>query len=271
MPTSIGWLAAVSPVLLFAVGGCSGGVGIADPKGDAGGVVYSDGGGILGDDDSGFDDGGADGGVDNDAEPIDPRCGVYSGIANDQPCGATDLVCPYASLTDCYGNEHPLYCRCDGRSWGCEVGTTNCGGNPGTITICPPSNAVYPGGYCSSAGESCTSSQIAVPTCTDSLLYTTGQCLCTGSSWECPTRATPPCAPATQPCPSPAGVMAFRYCNTDSSMTCAGNPQDCDGETFYDAFQCDNHSWFPIASTVCPVEEAGSFDGSSGVFFDAGH
>lgn len=107
-------------------------------------------------------------------------------------------------------------------------------------------------------------------------------CECLNSQWACEGPSPPPCfdggddgpfgddadaddGTATNQCPPRDVQLALSPCFSPGQI-CPGDPTDCDGERFYDALQCINDQWTPVATTVCPegpdggIEEAGAAD-----------
>jgi hypothetical protein len=230
---------------LFAFAGCGGSVsGVADrdagPGDDANDTPPYDGG------------------------PVNPNCPAKSHVSDGFSCGLSGLVCPSSqTVADCQGNTKSLACFCDGESWTCEQATpVNC-----PTQVCPAPQSIYPGGYCLSSGlgNQCTSTNlpyggncggpIAV------LSSQTGPCTCTSSGWSCPVLQ-PQCP--VMGCPDPYSVYSYQSCYA-SGLVCPGNPQNCDGDTYYDALQCEGY-WVPVATTSCAIE--GSQDASTSYGID---
>jgi hypothetical protein len=63
---------------------------------------------------------------------------------------------------------------------------------------------------------------------------------------------------ASPGCPPADSVLAGTSCN-DYGVTCPGNPTQCNGQTDYDAFQCEKGFWVDVAQTFCDVD-AGTID-----------
>jgi hypothetical protein len=238
----------VTPLFaLFALAGCGGSVS---------GVGEQDAGHGPGDDTR---DPPPDGGA------MNSNCPAKSHVFDGNACNLSGLVCP-SSLTslDCQGNAKSLACFCDGESWTCEqAAPTNC-----PAQTCPSPQSIYPGAYCLSSGlgSSCTSSNVPYAGCGGLLEGSgtvTASCSCTSSGWSCPI-SVPPCPPP-QSCPDPYSVYPYQTCYA-GGMVCPGNPQNCDGDTYYDALQCEGY-WVPVATTTCAI--GGYEDGGPGIF-DAG-
>jgi hypothetical protein len=68
-------------------------------------------------------------------------------------------------------------------------------------------------------------------------------------------------------CPDPQDVEQGISCQSPG-LQCPGNPTDCDGATFYDAFECDSGEWNDVATTGC--SGSGSSSGGGGGSVDAG-
>jgi hypothetical protein len=198
-----------------------------------------------------------------DGSPVNPNCPAKSQVTEGDSCSLSGLVCPSSlAVLDCQGNAKSLACFCDGESWTCEqAAPPNC-----PAQTCPAPQSIYPGGYCLSAGlgNQCSSTNIPYTGCNGPVAQpatVSGECNCTSSGWSCP-ESVPPCLPPpppTQGCPSPYGVYPYQPCDSGGEV-CPGNPQNCDGETYYDAFECEG-SWLPIATTTCNI---GGVDASVG-------
>jgi hypothetical protein len=216
-------------VALFALAGCGGSVsGVGDH--DAG----------PGDD--------ANDTPPNDGGPVNPNCPTKSQVSDGYSCSLSGLVCPSSqTVADCQGNAKSLACFCDGESWTCEQATpVNC-----PVQLCPSPQSIYAGGSCLSAGigNQCPATNVTYPGCYGQIgVATNATCTCTSSGWSCPVPL-PQCP--VQACPDPYSVSSYQSCSS-SGMVCPGNPQNCDGDTYYDALQCEGY-WVPVATTSCNI------------------
>jgi hypothetical protein len=247
-------LASLSPLLvaLFALAGCGGNVSGATDR-DAG----------PGPGDDANDTPPPDGG------PVNPNCPAKSHVSEGLSCSLSGLVCPSSqTVADCTGNAKSLSCFCDGESWTCEQATPqNC-----PAQVCPAPQTIYPGGNCVSAGlgNECSSANVPYGGCPGTLEQSgtvTATCNCTSSGWSCP-LSEPQC-PVTPPaCPDPSYVFLYGSCSP--GMVCPGNPQNCEGTTYFDTFQCQGY-WVPVVTTTCAVYEDASapFPGQDGATFAA--
>lgn len=217
-------------------------------------------------------------GPSGDAGPVNPKCMAQSGVSEGSSCTVSGLVCPQsAAVYDCQGNAEGLACFCDGQSWTCEQASTS--GCP--FQTCPPPYDIFPGGSCvalTGPQATCPSSNVPYAGCSNASQgpsYTTGMCDCTTSGWSCPTDLSTCVVEPPPSCPSPSAISRFGACSA-IGMTCPANPQDCDGQTYFDTYECQNNpfgdivtnDWVPVATTTCDVSgDAGvvypSFDGAA--------
>ena len=204
----------------------------------------------------------------NDTPPYDggpnPNCPAKSHVVDGYACSLSGLVCSSSQTSfDCQGNAKSLACFCDGESWTCEQATQlNC-----PAQVCPAPQTIFPGGYCISAGlgNVCSSANVPYAGCGGPAddFTTTASCTCTSSGWSCPVIQAPCPPPPPQACPSPYSVYQYQSCYS-GGMVCPGNPQNCDGDTYYDAFECEGY-WVPVARTTCAIQ---SYE-DAGPYFDA--
>jgi hypothetical protein len=169
-------------------------------------------------------------------------------------------------IYDCNGNRTgSVDCTCDtlgdGTSgvWQCLTSSPGC-----PPTSCPPPQTITANGSCTtSPGLSC-QSDLPVYGC-DGSVVGTESCSCDGGNWFCSSPGTPACPDVQFGCPAPAGVEQGVSCTAPPGEQCPGNPQLCDGMTFYDAFECYSGYWNDVASTSCAGE-----GGIEGGWIDAG-
>jgi len=153
-------------------------------------------------------------------------------------------------------------CQSDGQgaaSWACsEPPGPECpdAQPPG----CPDASQVVQGNGCDVSPQLSCDSLTPVYDCNGNI---TGDapCQCFNGAWSCIT-SEPSCPPTG--CPDPVSVEQGVSCVTPG-MQCPGNPTDCDGAVFYDAFECDSGVWNDIAVTGCSgSSSSGGSSGSSG-------
>jgi hypothetical protein len=210
---------------------------------------------------------GGDGGKDAGTCPSPDA--VVSGSA----CTTDGLVCS-SSYDTCAGT---ITCACSGGAWACSGAGPSCpppppcgvAGQPECPDAqppgCPAPADVVPGDTCSVDSQDTCSSSTPLYDCSGNFIGYM-QCDCFGSQWSCDSFG-PDCPDASPPpppdgCPDPQSVEQGVAC-FDALEQCAGNPTDCDGAIFYDAFECDNGEWNDVAVTQCDS------DGGEGVA-DAG-
>jgi hypothetical protein len=211
-----------------------------------------------------------------DGGPVNPNCPAKSQVNDGYSCSLSGLVCPSSQTSvDCQGNATSLACFCDGEGWSCEQAPPpNC-----PVSTCPPPQSVYPGGFCvptaSETTIACSSKDVPSTGCDGEATVASGLCFCTVSGWTCP-PVSPSCPPPPPPtCPDPYSVSVYQPCYANG-LVCPGDPQNCEGDTYYDAFQCEGY-WVPVATTQCNIggDDAsvgypGIYDGAVG-YPDAGY
>jgi len=111
---------------------------------------------------------------------------------------------------------------------------------------CPDASTVVQGNGCDVAPQLSCGSEIPTYDCSGNFIGD-ATCQCFGGAWSCITPE-PNCPPTG--CPDPQNVEQNISCTTPG-LQCPGNPTDCDGAVFYDAFECDNGAWNDIAVTGC--------------------
>jgi hypothetical protein len=193
-------------------------------------------------------------------------------------CPAPSQVFPgdscNTSLGTCTSSHIPVF-GCGGTPTGSvTTGTCNCTANgwscpeaiPACAPVCPVASAVLPGGACGPIGQTCTSTNVAQMNCNGGAPITSAPCTCTASRWSC-VQEEPACLPPTK-CPAPDSVRSYASCY-QTGLTCAGNPQYCGGDTYYDALQCNGY-WVPVATTTCdlpgPAYDGGLEDAAPPIF-----
>jgi hypothetical protein len=208
--------------------------------------------------------GSPDGGTHRGDGGPDPAC---KGVMPGATCSVRNQVCNYPGTTslDCEGQPIPISCSCDG-TWTCESPVMPDCTVPGPS--CPEPSLLKPKSSCSLDGQQCNSTIIPYQGCDGQTHLSSALCTCSGNTWACPQPVTPPCAPPT--CPDPKSVLPYQQCHGEEGLQCAGNPSYCQGKVFYDALQCENGYWYPIATTICdsPFLDATVYD--VGPSFDAG-
>jgi hypothetical protein len=176
-------------------------------------------------------------------------CPAPSSVTNDVACSPNGMACPSSeTVSDCNGSASPLTCVCEGGQWFCD--------GPGCPPpACPVAQDVAPGGSCFvSSNVSCASNTPFVGC--DGKIAGYLQCLCNGGQWSCPEPPMFCPVDAGAGCPSPHSIAQGAPCS-DPGGDCPGNPQVCDGQVDYDAFQCQNGVWVDVAQTVCASDGGG--------------
>jgi hypothetical protein len=256
-------LATAATMALVATAGCGGSVIGVGPTGDDAGRTGDDG-----------DDGGRIGDDGDDGGRVNPACPPADGALNGTACQTSGLTCPSGiAERDCSGAIHDIECFCNGASWDCEVASVpNCvtppppPPPPPPPAQCPAPSMLVPGQACRAVGLTCLSDNVPTSGCGGPSMAPPeeGKCTCTSTGWQCPVIALPCVSPPPPPppatCPSPDHVYAYGPCYGEG-LNCAGNPQLCENETFYDALECEGE-WIPIATTICAdvIMDGGSAD-----------
>jgi len=188
-----------------------------------------------------------------------PTNGVQPGsscdLATQSPC-TVELT-----STACDGSQLVGECSCQSdaegsATWACtQAVEPECADAqpPG----CPAPSFVVQGKGCNVSPQLSCNSDIPTYDCNGNI---TGDasCQCFAGAWSCVT-SEPDCPPTG--CPDPQSVEQGISC-LSPGLQCPGNPTDCDGAIFYDAFECDSGAWNDIAVTGC--SGSGSSGGGSG-------
>jgi hypothetical protein len=169
-------------------------------------------------------------------------------------CSPNGITCPTnVTIPDCNGNPGPpLTCVCENGQWLCEHGVPGC-----PKPVCPAPQAVVPGVGCNLPDTLTCDSATPYYDCNGNVRGNLA-CTCSMGSWSCPQPPDPCPMDASVGCPPPAWIQAGTTCSS-FNVTCPGNPTQCNGQTDYDAFQCENGVWVDVAHTLCDVD-AGAGD-----------
>jgi len=119
--------------------------------------------------------------------------------------------------------------------------------------VCPAAQQVVPNTYCNLTGKLTCNSATPYYDCNGNVAGYL-QCNCYADQWSCPEPPMVCEVDASTSCPPPASLQVGAPCNVDPSSTCPGNPTQCEGQTDYDAFQCENGVWIDVAQTVCGLD-----------------
>jgi hypothetical protein len=198
-----------------------------------------------------------------------PACPAADSIQQGDSCDlATQSSCMVPlSVVYCNGLVVSSLCECEAAgdgsgAWAClQPSPPECADAqpPG----CPDPSTVANGNGCNVSPQLSCSSGIPIYDCNGNV---TGDatCQCFGGAWSCVTPE-PNCPPTG--CPDPEDVEQGISCQSPG-LQCPGNPTDCDGAIFYDAFECDSGEWNDVAVTGC--SGSGSSSGGGGGPVDAG-
>jgi hypothetical protein len=243
-------LALVAPLL--AALAC-GGIVEPDPGGGGGSSSGGSSSGSSGGSGSGGSSGSSSGGV---------TCPDPQSVQPGASCSAAGSTCPSDIAFACAGGPGgggggpggPIQCTCTDGSWFCP--------EPECPVGCPDPSEVVPGGSCGLPSSLSCASNTPIVTC-DGTPVGNLQCQCFSGQWECP-EPGPDCQPDGGPgtCPPPQQVQDGVTCNAAPGETCPGNPQVCDGQVDYDAFECQSGVWTDVATTVCEGPDGGPVDAS---------
>jgi len=208
---------------------------------DAGGSSSSSGGS------SGGGSGGSSGG--SGSSSGGQGCPAPANVTNGVACSPDGITCLSAeTITDCNGNASPIDCDCQGGQWFCD------GPGPGPCPqpVCPQAQQVVPNTSCSVSSQLTCASATPYYDCNGNVAGDL-QCNCNSDQWFCPEPDVICPTDGGAGCPPPASIQSGEGCN-DYNTTCPGNPTQCNGQTDYDAFQCDNGVWVDVAQTTCDVD-----------------
>jgi hypothetical protein len=210
-------------------------------------------------------------------------CPAFAGPSCVETCPTTNGVQPGASCdlstqgactveittTACDGTIAVGSCSCEangqgGATWGCGLSVPECddAGPP-----CPDPSTVVQGNACAVSSQLQCDSATPVFDCEGNAIEVS--CDCLGGAWSCP--QSPSCPPPGG-CPDPQDVEQGIACDSPG-LQCPGNPTDCDGAVFYDAFECYGGQWNDVAPTTCSGSSSsggGSSGSGGGGFADAG-
>jgi hypothetical protein len=209
------------------------------------------------------------------AAPCVEQCPPTNGV---QPGSSCDLTTQGActveiTATVCDGTVAVGSCSCEasgqgGATWGCGLSLPEC---DDAGPSCPDPSVVVQGNACAVSSQLQCDSATPVFDCDGNAIEVS--CDCLGGLWSCP---QPPSCPPPTGCPDPQDVEQGVSCD-NAQQQCPGNPTDCDGAVFYDAFECDGGQWNDVAPTACSGSSSsggggGGSSGSSsgGGFVDAG-
>jgi hypothetical protein len=196
-----------------------------------------------------------------------PGCVVQCPLTNEaQPGSACDLATqgpctvPY-TYTGCNGIALTASCSCQSDGQGSGVWACNASPEPdcpdAQPPACPDPSSVVQGNGCDVSPQLSCDSETPAYDCNGNVVGDES-CQCFGGSWSCIT-SEPDCPPPT--CPDPQTVEQGVSCASSGSQ-CPGNPTECDGAIFYDAFECVDGAWNDVAVTGC--SGSGSSGGGSG-------
>jgi hypothetical protein len=197
----------------------------------------------------------------------DPACVVACPPANGVEPGSscnlsTEGPCT-VELTSiaCDGSQVTGECSCQSDGQGAAIWACTQGFEPECADAqppgCPDPSSVVQGNGCNLSPQLSCNSDIPTYDCNGNI---TGDasCQCFNGQWSCIT-SEPDCPPTG--CPDPVSVEQGVSCMSPG-LQCPGNPTDCDGAIFYDAFECDGGEWNDVATTGC--SGSGSSGGGSG-------
>jgi hypothetical protein len=168
--------------------------------------------------------------------------------------GLTSIACDGSQVTG------ECSCQSDGQGaaiWACTQGfEPECPDAQPPPPGCPDPSVVGEGGSCDVSSQLTCATDVPLYDCSGNYIGNES-CQCFGA-WNCETPIE--CADAST-CPAPQDVEQGVGCFSPGTQ-CPGNPTNCDGAIFYDAFECDNGEWNDVATTGC--NGSGSSGGGSG-------
>jgi hypothetical protein len=170
-------------------------------------------------------------------------------------CSPDGLACPTdQTIPDCNGNPQTFDCICQNGSWFCDGPG---GGDCPNPYPCPAPQDVVPTAGCNFPGNLRCDSATPYYDCNGNVAGYL-QCNCDQSEWSCPRPPMVCMTDASTGCPPPESIQASALCSEGLGVMCPGNPTQCNGQTDFDAFQCDNGVWVDVAHTVCDVDAGAS-------------
>jgi hypothetical protein len=140
-----------------------------------------------------------------------------------------------------------IMCNCQGGHWSCPPVGTSC-----PRFVCPAAQYVVPGVACNLPDTMTCASDTPYYDCYGNVAGELA-CACSAGHWACPQPPVPCPVDASAGCPTATSIQVGAPCNA-SGVTCPGNPTQCNGQTDFDAFQCENGVWVDVAHTVCDVD-----------------
>lgn len=215
--------------------------------GDGGSSSSSGGGSGSGSGGSSGGSGGSSGG--SGSSSGGEMCPAPANVQSSGACSPDGLTCPTdVTIPDCNGNPGPpLTCICQSGQWFCDAP------GPGQCPVtCPDAQNVVPNTPCKLPASLTCPSATPFYDCNGNVAGDL-TCTCNGGAWYClpPPMVCP--VDAGTGCPDPKSIQSGAPC-VDPNTTCPGNPTQCNGQTDYDAFQCENGVWVDVAVTVCDVD-----------------
>lgn len=125
------------------------------------------------------------------------------------------------------------------------------GSSSGAVETCPPAAAIKGNGACDLDPKVQCPSDITYAGC-DGTVAGTLVCSCYDGTWECPEPSTCTFGDGGD-CPLPASIQSGMPCDFPGA-TCPGSPRVCNGQTSYDAFECNDGMWVDVAHSTCDAD-----------------
>jgi len=203
-----------------------------------------------------------------DAEPDGngpPACPVTGDVQPGASCDYATMgncLAPYQAVV-CGGIDETGSCSCvqnmgSDPVWECNAPATHCA--EAGPTGCPEPAAITPGLGCDTSSSLSCPSEVPIVNC-DGQVEGAESCSCLAATWVCG-GPQPFCIDAgPSSCPDPASVETGVPCSP-LGLQCPGNPQECGGAVFYDAFVCEDDRWVDVATTECSAGDGGPVDAS---------
>jgi hypothetical protein len=188
-------------------------------------------------------------------------CPAPANVTANAACSPDGLVCPSPQPPlDCNGNPTPINCVCQSGAWVCaEPSPRGC-----PQPACPVPGDVRPGVGCNVQDTNTCVSVTRYYDCYGNTVDVLS-CNCIAYRWTCPQPPLTCGGDASPGCPPAPDVLGGVPCSMPG-LRCPGNPTQCAGQLYYDAFWCENDpppsssgTWVDVTPGLCAAD-AGAGD-----------